>query len=74
MKRHVIQTKDFDNAVENLITKRKLNRKDFVDFKRALAENPEQGDVIPGTGGIRKSFSTREDRTQAIIRRHQKED
>lgn len=25
-----------------------------MDFKKSLAENPEQGDVITGTGGIRK--------------------
>lgn len=54
MKRHLIQTRDFEDAVENLIDKRKLKRQDFEDFKKALAENPEQGDVIPGTGGIRK--------------------
>jgi hypothetical protein len=54
MKRHLIQTRDFEDAVENLIAKRKLKREDFVDFKKTLAENPEQGDVIPGTGGIRK--------------------
>ena len=55
MKRHLIQTRDFEDAVENLIAKRKLKREDFVDFKKDLAENPEQGDVIPGTGGIRKT-------------------
>ena len=55
MKRHLIQTRDFEDTVENLIDKRKLKRQDFEDFKKALAENPEQGDVIPGTGGIRKT-------------------
>lgn len=54
MKRHLIQTKDFEDTVENLIDKRKLKRRDFEDFKKALAENPEQGDVIPGTGGIKE--------------------
>lgn len=54
MKRHLIQTKDFENAIENLIAKRKLKKEDFENFKRNLAENPEQGDVISGTGGIRK--------------------
>lgn len=55
MKRHLIQTTDFEGIVENLIAKRKLNREDFDDFKKKLAENPEQGDIVPGTGGIRKT-------------------
>lgn len=54
MKRQLIQTLDFEDTVKNLITKRKLKKEDFEDFKKNLAENPEQGDVIPRTGGIRK--------------------
>ncbi|MFK2917947.1 type II toxin-antitoxin system RelE/ParE family toxin [Dyella koreensis] len=27
---------------------------DYADFQRALANDPEAGDVIPGTGGLRK--------------------
>ena len=55
MKRQLIQTTDFEDAVANLIRKRKLKKEDFEDFKKNLAENPEQGDVIIGTGGIRKT-------------------
>ena len=55
MKRHLLQTEDFEKAVKGFIAKRKLKREDFDDFKRKLAENPEQGDVISGTGGIRKT-------------------
>lgn len=55
MKRHLIQTKDFEEAIDSLIAKRKLKKEDFEDFKKSLAENPEQGDVISGTGGIRKT-------------------
>lgn len=55
MERHLIQTKDFERTVKDLISKRKLKAEDFEDFKRSLAENPEQGDVIPSTGGIRKT-------------------
>lgn len=54
MKRHLVQTEDFSDAIESLIAKRKLKREDFDDFKKSLAESPEQGDVITGTGGIRK--------------------
>ena len=63
MKRQIVQTKAFEKEVKSLISKRKLSDDDFEDFKKSLAENPEQGDVIPGTGGIRKvrlkSASTR---------------
>jgi Protein of unknown function (DUF1044). len=27
---------------------------DYADFQRELADDPEAGDVIPGTGGLRK--------------------
>lgn len=54
MKRHLIYTKDFEDTLEGLIAKRKLKKDDFEDFKKSLAENPEQGDVIPCAGGIRK--------------------
>lgn len=50
----VIQTRDFQDTIEGLIVRRKLKKDDFEDFKKSLAENPEQGDMIPGTGGIRK--------------------
>ncbi len=54
MKIQLIQTKDFEKTVEDLIARRKLKKEDFEDFKKSLVDNPEQGDVISGTGGIRK--------------------
>ncbi len=54
MNRRIVQTKDFEDEILNLIKKRKLSSVDFEDFKRNLAANPEQGDVIAGTGGVRK--------------------
>ncbi len=54
MKCQLIQTRDFEDSIEALIAKRKLKKEDFEDFKKSLAENPDQGDMIPGTGGIRK--------------------
>lgn len=54
MRCQLVQTKDFENSVESLIAKRKLKKEDFEDFKKNLVSNPEQGDVIAGTGGIRK--------------------
>lgn len=55
MKCQLIQTRDFEDVVKGLIAKRKLKIEDFEDFKKSLAGNPEQGDIIIGTGGIRKA-------------------
>jgi len=30
-------------------------KKDFEDLKKSLAKDPEQGELIPGTGGVRKT-------------------
>lgn len=38
-----------------MIAKKKLVEDDFEDFKKKLIENPKQGDVIPGKGGVRKT-------------------
>jgi hypothetical protein len=55
MKRELVQTKIFEKEISNLIAKNKLSRDDFDNFKKKLVENPKQGDVIPGTGGVRKT-------------------
>ena len=33
----------------------KVLHQDFEDFKKHLAENPESGDLMPATGGVRKT-------------------
>lgn len=55
MERQIVLTESFEDEIITLIEKRKLKKEDFDDFKKSLAEHPEQGDVIPGTGGIRKT-------------------
>lgn len=55
MKRSIVQTKDFEDTVADLIAKRRLKKEDVEDFKKNLAENPEQGDIIVGAGGLRKT-------------------
>ena len=55
MKRKIFQTKNFSKTVDNLLKKRLLKSDNFHTFQRELAENPEVGDIIPGTGGIRKT-------------------
>lgn len=55
MKRCVIETKIFSQNVDNLIAKKVLLQEDFDTFKKMLCQTPEEGDLIPGTGGIRKT-------------------
>jgi hypothetical protein len=44
----------FSKKCEDLIKKGRLSAEDFERFVRALAEHPDVGDVMPGTGGVRK--------------------
>lgn len=50
MKREFIHTKEFDDCWKNL----SLTDEDLYDLQIFLCENPEAGDVMQGTGGIRK--------------------
>ncbi len=45
----VAETQSFIRQVESVWTEEE--RQDFIDY---IARNPEAGDVIPDTGGIRK--------------------
>lgn len=55
MKRCIIQTTSFTRKIKDLLKKRKLLSNDFELFKHKLANNPETGDLISGTSGIRKT-------------------
>lgn len=44
-----VETPLFTSQIKLLLTD-----DDYGVFQRALAENPQAGDVIPGTGGLRK--------------------
>ena len=54
MNRKVTQLPSFIDALAKLLRTRKLLQKDFDDFKREIAEHPELGSMIQGTGGVRK--------------------
>jgi hypothetical protein len=54
MKRDIIQTKGFSKKVDKFLAERKLLEEDFEAFKKSLVKDPSQGDLIPGTGGVRK--------------------
>lgn len=55
MKRKIVQTEDFEDSIKDSISKKRLSKDDFEDFKKSLVENPKQGAVVAGTGGIRKT-------------------
>jgi hypothetical protein len=54
MKIEVIQTTYFTKSVDDLLKKRQLLKDDFDSFLKELAKNPDKGDVVPGTSGVRK--------------------
>lgn len=55
MKRKINQTKYFSKALNGLLKKRQVLKEDFDDFQEELAKNPEMGDIVPGTNGVRKA-------------------
>jgi len=55
MKRSITLTRLFERQVIALIKKRKLLKNDFEAFKSDLCKYPEVGDLIIGTGGVRKA-------------------
>ena len=55
MKRTFIQTKEFSDVYDKLEAQHKILVTDYEDFENALLNNPEIGDLIEGTGGLRKT-------------------
>jgi hypothetical protein len=54
MKRLIIQTKLFSSDLDQLISAKKLLLTDYEDLEKMLSNQPDLGDVIQGTGGLRK--------------------
>ncbi len=54
MNRRIIQTSVFAKKLAALVKSHKIQVEDFEEFKRKIAEHPETGDIIQGTGGLRK--------------------
>jgi len=54
MKRKIIEVKSFSKSVDSLLKRKQLLKDDYDAFKKELTNNPEKGDVIVGTGGVRK--------------------
>lgn len=55
MKKQIIQVRQFSKVLDSLLKKRQVLAEDFNDFKKNLTENPDMGDRIVGTGGVRKA-------------------
>lgn len=54
MKIIIVEVENFSKVVDSLIRKRLLSPIDYECFKSFLGDNPEAGDMISGTGGVRK--------------------
>lgn len=54
MKRLIIQTKIFADDLDALIAENKLFGTDYEELEKLLVDNPDLGDLIQGTGGLRK--------------------
>lgn len=53
-KRRIIETRAFSREVSDLLVKKSLLQSDYDVLKKELAENPEKGVLLTGTGGVRK--------------------
>ena len=54
MKRKIIEPRALARMIDDLISERKILKEDLEALKKELIENPESGDIIPRTGGVRK--------------------
>lgn len=54
MKRTFVQTTAFSASLDRLINQGKLLWEDYLEIENSLLKNPDEGDVITGTGGLRK--------------------
>lgn len=55
MERTIIQLPPFSRYLDELIAEGKLSKSDFEAFEWKLMKNPQEGDVIPGLFGLRKT-------------------
>ena len=55
MKRLIIQSKPFSEELDRLISTNKLLSGDYEELEKRLTKNPDDGDIVQGTGGLRKT-------------------
>ncbi|MBI2742694.1 MAG: type II toxin-antitoxin system RelE/ParE family toxin [Chlamydiales bacterium] len=54
MKRRITLSRCFEKEIGELIRKRRVFHEDYEALKKKITEYPDLGDVISGTGGVRK--------------------
>ena len=54
IKIRIIETKAFSKKITGLLAQHSLLLDDYNALKKDLAVNPEKGDILTGTGGVRK--------------------
>ena len=55
MGKKILETRLFSKEIQGFIQKRSLLNSDYEEFKDELGKNPEMGDLVKGTGGVRKT-------------------
>ncbi|MFI5334692.1 MAG: hypothetical protein ACHQT8_05970 [Chlamydiales bacterium] len=55
MKRLIVEIGKFSEMIDDLLNKNKVLREDFEEFEKRLIKHPAEGDLIQGTGGLRKT-------------------
>lgn len=55
MKSLIIQAKAFSEELDRLISSNKVLHEDYEELEKRLTRNPEDGDIVQGTGGLRKT-------------------
>jgi hypothetical protein len=53
-KRQIFETRSFTREISDLLGKNSLLAADYDLLKKELAETPDKGDLLTGTGGVRK--------------------
>ena len=55
IERNVIEVTSFSRKIDQFLDERKVLKEDFDNLKKSLAKDPEEGELITGTGGVRKT-------------------
>lgn len=55
IRRKIVETKSFAKEIAGLLAKNSLLKNDYEEFKKSIAEYPEQAPILIGTGGVRKA-------------------
>lgn len=51
----IFETRNYTKNIKSFLKTRHLLQEDLKSFHKNLIKNPELGDLVPGTGGVRKA-------------------